>query len=120
MSGAASGTEEAERAAAGCYLAPSGGGGGDLSQSCPELTVLSREAEGDGRLRSGAVVVHSLDLQLVRSKCGRPRHDELGVVGYGHGRPLAVQVLLPPHDFIVKPWTVGLEARQRLRKEKAQ
>lgn len=66
------------------------------------------------------MVVHSLDLQLVRDKCGRPGHDELGVVGYGHGGPLAVQVLLPPHDFIVKPWAVGLEARQRLREEKAQ
>lgn len=122
LSGAATGTVQAERAA-GEDVFCSGGGMHHPRQiylSPFRLTVLSREAEGNGRLRSGAVVVHSLNLQLVRNKCVRSRDDKLGVVGHGHGRPLAVQVLLPPHDFIVKPWTVGLEARQRLWQEKVQ
>lgn len=71
---------------------------------------------GNGRLRSGAVVVHSLHLQLIRNERGRSGHDELGVVCHGHCGPVDVSGLLPPHDFVMKPWTVRLEAGQRLQR----
>lgn len=81
-----------------------------------ELTVLSRVAVGNTWLRSGAVVVHRLHLQLVESKRGRSRHNKLGVVGYGHGGPVEVSGLLPPHDFVTKALPVGLEAVERLQR----
>lgn len=71
---------------------------------------------GNTRLRSGAVVVHCLDLQLVESKRGRSRHNKLGVVGYGHRGPVEVSGLLPPHDFVTKARAVGLEAVERLQR----
>lgn len=81
-----------------------------------ELTVLSRVAVGNAWLRSGAVVVHRLHLQLVESERGRSRHNKLGVVGYGHGGPVEVSGLLPPRDFVTKARPVGLEAVERLQR----
>lgn len=71
---------------------------------------------GNAWLRSGAVVVHRLHLQLVESERGRSRHNKLGVVGYGHGGPVEVSGLLPPRDFVTKARPVGLEAVERLQR----
>lgn len=71
---------------------------------------------GNAWLRSGAVVVHRLHLQLVERKRGRSRHNKLGVVGYGHGGPVEVSGLLPPRDFVTKARPVGLEAVERLQR----
>lgn len=69
-------------------------------------------------LGSVSKVVYSLNFNLVLGKCGRSRHDELGAVGHSRIVPTTALRLLPPHDLIVEPWTVGLEARQRLRRRK--
>lgn len=82
------------------------------------LTVLSRVAVGNSRVGPSSVIVYSLNLNLIWNKCGRSRHNKLGIVGHSHRSPLAVYHLLPPHHFVVKPRAVGLEARQWLQRGK--
>lgn len=78
------------------------------------LTVLSWVAMGNCRFRSGAVVVHSLNFDLIWHKGGRSRHHKLGDICHRHWGPIPIPCLLPPHHLVVQPWTIRLQTGQRL------
>lgn len=88
------------------------------SEGSVQLTVLSRVAMSNSRLRSISMVIHSLNFNFIWNKRGSSRHNKLGVVGHGHCGPLTVHSLLPPHYSIMKPRAVRLEVWQWLQRRK--
>lgn len=81
------------------------------------LTVFSRVSSHYFSIWAVAIIVQSLNLDLVEHVGWRSGHNEPGSVGHSLWGPVLVHVLLSPLYFVLQTGPIGLKSCQRLYRE---